>query len=262
MLPPTLRFHVALQLTTLAAHGVRGAPLSSDYSDCYTHGGICLPSWEPTWDMYRSTLLYTCNNSGLHDVNDAVKFGTVVYDWSNAKEVWANRHPMNSEELITKQAEAVLARDPGIPGQAPRVWAYRNTIKALNWYSSVREKLDDPRYASWFIKFKGFSNSPYPGGRSKDVEDLNASFAAGAAGAVHVPPCDWYDNGTAPRCSGFYHDQVRRCSLMATACLHLACSLRPLCIVSCPFLHCSATPPARVSHRTTLARTQLVVRIA
>jgi hypothetical protein len=19
--------------------------------------------------------------------------------------------------------------------------------------------------------------------------------------------CDWYDNGTAPRCSGFYHDQ-------------------------------------------------------
>ena len=23
---------------------------------------------------------------------------------------------------------------------------YRNTIKALNWYSSVREKLDDPKY--------------------------------------------------------------------------------------------------------------------
>lgn len=31
-------------------------------------------------------------------------------------------------------------------------------------YSSVREKLDDPKYASWFIKFKGFSNTPYPGG--------------------------------------------------------------------------------------------------
>lgn len=139
-------------------------PPPRNHSDCSTRDGICLPSWEPTWDMYRSTLLYTCNTSGMHDVNDAVKFGTVVYDWSNAKAVWANGHPMNSEELITKQAEAVLARDPGIPGQAPRVWAYRNTIKALNWYSSVREKLDDPRYASWFIKFKGFSNSPYPGG--------------------------------------------------------------------------------------------------
>jgi hypothetical protein len=22
-----------------------------------------------------------------------------------------------------------------------------------------------------------------------------------------VPACDWYNNGTDPRCSGFYHDQ-------------------------------------------------------
>jgi hypothetical protein len=31
---------------------------------------------------------------------------------------------------------------------------YRNTIKALNWFSSVRRKLDDPLYSSWFVKFK------------------------------------------------------------------------------------------------------------
>ena len=40
---------------------------------------------------------------------------------------------MNSEELLTKQAEMVLAADPGLEGYAPRVWVYRNTIKALNW---------------------------------------------------------------------------------------------------------------------------------
>ena len=51
---------------------------------------------------------------------------------------------MSSEEDITIQAEMVYAADPGLPGYAPRVWAYRNTIKALNWYSSVRVKLDDP----------------------------------------------------------------------------------------------------------------------
>ena len=85
----------------------------------------CLPSWNHTWDMFRSTVLYTCNNSGLHDVGHAIKFGTVVYDWSNGKALWANAHPMNSQKLITKQAEMVLAADPGIPGQAPRVWAYR-----------------------------------------------------------------------------------------------------------------------------------------
>jgi len=146
--------------------------------------------------MRNSTVLYTCNNSGMHNVTHANQFGVVVYDWSNAKAIWANAHPMSSEELITKQAEMVYAQDPGLPGYAPRVWAYRNTIKALNWYSSVREKLDDPKYASWFIKFKGFSSSPYPGGQGKAE---NGSF--------HVPTCDWYDNGTAPRCSGFYHDQ-------------------------------------------------------
>ena len=47
---------------------------------------------------------------------------------------------MSSEELITKQAEMVLAADPGVEGYNPRVWAYRNSIKALNWYSSVRKK--------------------------------------------------------------------------------------------------------------------------
>lgn len=60
----------------------------------------------------------------------------------------------------------------------------------------MREKLDDPKYASWFVKFKGFQNQPYPGGQGKTQ---NNSF--------HVPACDFYNNGTAPRCSGFYHDQ-------------------------------------------------------
>ena len=89
---------------------------------------------------------------------------------SNAKALWANAHPMTSEELITAQAEAVYAKDPGVPGSMPRVWAYRNTcvvhapmrehahhsnptappllcfrIKALNWYWKIRVKLDDPR---------------------------------------------------------------------------------------------------------------------
>jgi len=74
--------------------------------------------------------------------------------------------------------------------------ADRNTIKALNWYWKIRVKLDDPRYADWFIKFKGFSNSPWPGGQGLAVN-----------GTFHVPVCDFYNNGTAPRCSGFYHDQ-------------------------------------------------------
>ena len=47
---------------------------------------------------------------------------------------------VDSEELLTKQAEMVLAADPGVPGEQPRVWVYRNTIKALNWYLCVENE--------------------------------------------------------------------------------------------------------------------------
>lgn len=96
---------------------------------CTPGSKVCLPAWKPTWHMRNSTVLYTCNNTGFHNVTLANQYGIVVYDWSNAKDLWANAHPMTSEELITQQAEMVYAQDPGLPGFAPRVWAYRNTIK-------------------------------------------------------------------------------------------------------------------------------------
>jgi len=164
---------------------------------CTPGSDTCLPTWKPTWNLHNSTVLYTCNNTGMHNVTTANLYGVVVYDWSNAKNLWANSHPMASEELLTKQGEMVYAVDPGVPGYAPHVWVYRNTIKALNWYTSVRVKLDDPAYSSWFIKFNGFSDSPYPGGTGLAQN-----------GSYHVPTCDFYGNSTnPPKCSGFYHDQ-------------------------------------------------------
>ena len=37
------------------------------------------PSIYTRYDMMRSTVLYTCNNTGMHDVSHAIKYGTVVY---------------------------------------------------------------------------------------------------------------------------------------------------------------------------------------
>lgn len=143
--------------------------------------------------MGRSTALYGCNSTGPHNVDEAAAYGIMVYDWSHTKLEWVNNHPMNDDELLLEQAERVLARDPGIKGEQPRVWLYRNRIKALNWIGQVREKLDDPAYSDWFVPF----NSSYHGRAS------NNSF--------HVPACDWYGdakNGP-PKCSKFYHDQVQ-----------------------------------------------------
>ena len=150
----------------------------------------CLPQWKPTWSMARSTALYGCNSSGPHNLDEAAAYGIVVYDWSHQKLQWANNRPMNDDELLLEQAERVLARDPGVPGEQPKVWVYRNKIKALPWIGQVREKLDDPAYAGWFVPF----NSSYRGRAS------NNSF--------HVPPCDWYGDEVSgpPKCSRFYHD--------------------------------------------------------
>ena len=62
-----------------------------------------------------------------HNVDEALKFGIVSYDWSNAKQLWVNNFPkpMNDEELLTKQAEMVLAADKK-PNKT-KVWIYRNT---------------------------------------------------------------------------------------------------------------------------------------
>jgi hypothetical protein len=105
----------ALAATATAAevfHG--GASQCLGSANSYGHDPTCLPSWKPSacnpprsllppstcwwrltstwcvchpfrpaaWDMKRSTVLYTCNNTGMHDVTHAIEYGTVVYDWS------------------------------------------------------------------------------------------------------------------------------------------------------------------------------------
>ena len=83
------------------------------------------------------------------------------------------------------------------------------------------------RYASWFIKFKHFNNTPYPGG-TPAARAANGSFHVrtnfivwlrtnrgfprsllSIAICAQVPTCDWYGDAKSgpPKCSGFYHDQ-------------------------------------------------------
>ena len=51
---------------------------------------------------------------------------------------------MDCEELMVKQTEMTVAASPGT-----KVFVYRNMIKALPWFTSVRKKLTDPAYAPW-----------------------------------------------------------------------------------------------------------------
>ena len=122
-----------------------------------------------------------CNYTGLFDTAFSSRFGVVDYDWSNSKLQWANQKPMDAEERLIHQAELSHAMNP-----SSKVFIYRNLVHADNWMTSVREKLDDPRYSGFFVKFKPRGSMPN--------------------GKWHVPACD--TNYDPPKCSTYYHDQV------------------------------------------------------
>lgn len=116
-----------------------------------------------------------CNFSGFYDPVFLAQFGVVDFDWSNAKQIWANMKPMDAETLLVQQAAMVKAVN-----NDTRIWVYRNLVKALPWYSSVQAKINDPAYSGWFLHFK-------------------------PTGPYNVPQCD--TNWNPPRCSDLYHDQ-------------------------------------------------------
>ena len=78
------------------------------------------------------------------DVELASQYGNADFDWSNARALWANQHPMDDNGLLLEQAAMVKARSP-----STHVWIYRNLVKALSWYKDVGEKLADPQYVTW-----------------------------------------------------------------------------------------------------------------
>jgi hypothetical protein len=59
---------------------------------------------------------------------------------------------MDCQERLLEQARMTKERAASL-GIEQKVWVYRNLVKALPWYSLVREKLNDTAYAGFFLKF-------------------------------------------------------------------------------------------------------------
>jgi hypothetical protein len=136
---------------------------------------VGMPHWNSTYNAQLSTIFMPCNNSGYFNSTFVSTFGIADFDWSNAKQIWANTQPMTCEEDLVTQAETIKAAS-----SQTKVFVYRNLVKALPWFTAVREKIMDPAYSGWFLSFSG-------------------------NGSYHVPQCD--TNFNPPRCSNFYHDQ-------------------------------------------------------
>eukprot|EP00759_Apiculatamorpha_spiralis_P046574 PhF_6_TR42883/c0_g1_i2/m.64969 len=133
-----------------------------------------VPTYPPTYQMNLSTIIMPCNYSGYTDPSTTTGWALIDFDWSNAKSIWAANKPMDCAEQLYKQVLMTTKASP-----QTHVWVYRNSIKALPWYTSVRKKLTDPAYAVWHLPFGNQT--------------------------IHVPRCD--TNYNPPLCSDLYHDQ-------------------------------------------------------
>ena len=205
-----LRAAAALAMIATASSSAVGPapapPSSCGFSPC--------PSWAPTWNITQSTIIMPCNLSGYFDYSIAGRFAVVDYDWSNAKEMWANPQQwdgglaadgkMDCQERLLKQAEMTKAHAKSL-GIEQRVWVYRNLVKALPWYSSVRALLNDSSYSGFFLKFDE------------------------AAKPFHVPQCD-SANG---RCTEYYHDQTQspQSGANCSGCKNCGCCVDGACDV-------------------------------
>ena len=133
------------------------------------------PPWEAAWGMNKSTISMFCNASGPFDPALTSHLGIASFDWSNMKKIWAAAKPMTTQELLLEQARLTKAQ-----GGAGRIFTYFNLVKALPWFAVVREKLVDPAYSGFFLRF---DPSVVP----------------------HVPACDPVTGD----CTPFYHDQLQ-----------------------------------------------------
>ena len=172
-------------LSLLGAGAAAAARPSAAHHARLGAGSYPLPPYPPTWALNASTIIMPCNYSGPTDPRSTVGWQYIDFDWSNWKgrgdaDGWAKHKPMDCEELLVKQVDMTTSASPGTT-----VWVYRNFIKALPWFTSVRVKLEDPAYASWFLNFNCSASDPLSG--------------------CHVPVCD--TNYDPPLCSKYYHDQ-------------------------------------------------------
>eukprot|EP01046_Picozoa_sp_COSAG06_P060299 COSAG06_NODE_12775_length_1331_cov_2.163961_1_plen_330_part_10 len=145
------------------------------------------PPWPASYRINASTIMMPCNWSGFIEPTIAATYGVVSFDWSNGRSMWSNRRPMDDEQMMVEQIAQVKAINP-----TTHCWVYRNLAKALPWMKTIRDKMLDPRFGGFFLKFGA---TPPPNGSNPDT---NGSFFS--------PKCDL--TYSTPICSDFWHDQA------------------------------------------------------
>ena len=143
--------------------------------------------------MSQSTMIQTCQAPG-GSLDYLKEWGVVSYDWSNNAAVWHADHPNDCDVKMVEQAAKAKAAAPNT-----QVWIYRNLVQAYAEFVQVREKLEDPAYAGWFMKFGPNNNetsTPRCSENSRNETHCSDLFhwkgqrPGGDCG--DIIPCGWY----------------------------------------------------------------------
>jgi len=119
-----------------------------------------LPTWEPTYQLNRSTICQPGVTEGFLDANEAARWGLVSLDWSIAYNVWNSNasgtpilNNLTCAETLVEQARQIKAVNP-----LTKVFVYRNTELALSFLKPQRDVMQDPNFAYFFLQYQ--ANNP------------------------------------------------------------------------------------------------------
>ena len=76
------------------------------------------------------------------------KWGVVALDFESQEALWAKHSPKDADVMMLKQAQVMKSIAP-----KTRVWVYRNLVQAYSNFVQLREKIEDPQFSGWFVKF-------------------------------------------------------------------------------------------------------------
>lgn len=82
-------------------------------------------------------------------------WGIVTLDFESQEMLWGHHSPKNSDEMMLAQAVQMKSIAPDT-----KIYVYRNLAQAYANFAQFREKLEDPLYSDWWLKFGPESTMP------------------------------------------------------------------------------------------------------
>jgi len=121
---------------------------------------LLFPRWAPTYNLTQSTMTQLCFGPGMGGtpvLNNQTggflkQWGIIALDFESQENTWTSHSPKDADVMMIEQAAVIKKMAP-----QSQVWVYRNLVQPYANFVQLREKLEDPQYAGWFVHFNDHS---------------------------------------------------------------------------------------------------------